>query len=320
MSNAVNRPLLGFILVACFLIVSLIANEAKSHGNWNYWYRQEIDDKSHNLNHSNHWNRQKTDGKLYKIFEETGTDKRWTHHYDRFYEVFLSPYRTVNNMNFLEIGADTGKSMIAWAKYFPKAELIKGVRYGIETDSQKLACESIGLDQDCPQIKIVDGDQNDPVFLKTLAKDSWDVIIDDGSHVPDHQVRSFFHLFPSVRPGGLYVIEDIETNYWKGPTDVYNQKFSGSGVGKDYPGNNIGLFSDLITVMNRKYYASIDRTILAPEIDDQIAAMMFVPNAILIFKKDTGFGMVGRSFPFREDDEAFDRFVNQAKKKVGKII
>jgi len=367
-----NLFLFGCILVACFLIASLISNEAKWQRNLNSlqvqktdrkvsdWNQQKTDGKSPNhsnhwnqqktdgkvsdcnqqktdgkvsdwnqqktvgksLNHSNHWNQQKTDGKLSNIFKGTGTDKRSTHHYDRFYEVFLSPYRTVNNLNFLEIGADQGQSMIAWAKYFPEAELIEGVRYGVATDSQKLACESIGLGQDCPHIKIVDGDQNDPVFLKTIAKESWDVIIDDGSHLPNHQIRSFFYLFPSVRPGGLYVIEDLETNYWKSPNMLYNQKFSGSGVGKDYPGNSIGLFVDLITVMNRKYHSTIDRTILAPEVDDQIAAMMFVPNAILIFKKDTEFGIVGRTFPSRDDsdDEAFGMFVDQAKEKVRKII
>lgn len=221
-------------------------------------------------------------------------------------------------MTLLEIGADNGKSMVAWAKYFPNAELIEGVRYGVATDSQKLACESVGLTKGCPQIQIVDGDQNDYDFLKSLAGESWDVIIDDGSHVPNHQIRSFFKLFPSVRPGGLYVVEDIETNYWKSPSSVYNQRFEGSGVGKDYPGNNIGLFIDLIMVMNRKYYAKIDRTILSAEIDDQIAAMMFVPNAILIFKKDSKFGMVGR--PFSLDDAEFERIVNQAKEKVRKII
>merc|ERR1719510_2493776 len=35
---------------------------------------------------------------------------------------------------------------------------------------------------------------------------------DDGSHYPGHQIISFQQLWPKLRPGGLYVIEDIETS------------------------------------------------------------------------------------------------------------
>ena len=54
-----------------------------------------------------------------------------------------------------------------------------------------------------------------------IAREPWDIIIDDGSHVPYHQVFSFFSLWKAVVPGGLYVIEDVETNYWKPGRMVY---------------------------------------------------------------------------------------------------
>ena len=39
-------------------------------------------------------------------------------------------------------------------------------------------------------------------------------IIDDGSHIPQHQVSTFDLLFRQVLlPGGTYIVEDIETRY-----------------------------------------------------------------------------------------------------------
>jgi hypothetical protein len=73
------------------------------------------------------------------------------------------------------------------------------------------------------------GDQSDKNFLERLIQEGagvnpanllkagkspewdrvgWDLVIDDGSHVPRHQLISFIALYPFVRPGGIYVIED----------------------------------------------------------------------------------------------------------------
>ena len=40
-----------------------------------------------------------------------------------------------------------------------------------------------------------------------------DIIIDDGSHLNEHVIESFRLLFPSLAPGGLYVVEDTQTSY-----------------------------------------------------------------------------------------------------------
>jgi hypothetical protein len=42
-----------------------------------------------------------------------------------------------------------------------------------------------------------------------------DVVIDDGSHVAEHQKISFDVLFPLVSDDGLYLCEDLHTSYWK---------------------------------------------------------------------------------------------------------
>lgn len=63
------------------------------------------------------------------------------------------------------------------------------------------------------------GQQQNIGFLGTI-KDTFDLIVDDGSHNADHQLVSFKHLFlNNLRSGGLYVEEDLHCNhdpfYWQ---------------------------------------------------------------------------------------------------------
>ncbi len=41
-----------------------------------------------------------------------------------------------------------------------------------------------------------------------------DIIIDDASHASHHQQNAFVTLFPKLRSGGLYIIEDLR---WQRP-------------------------------------------------------------------------------------------------------
>ena len=43
---------------------------------------------------------------------------------------------------------------------------------------------------------------------------SIDILIDDASHASHHQQIALGHLFPHVRSGGLYIIEDL---HWQDP-------------------------------------------------------------------------------------------------------
>jgi hypothetical protein len=52
--------------------------------------------------------------------------------------------------------------------------------------------------------------------LAGLARDigPFDFIIDDGSHVNSHQIESFRILWPFLKDGGTYIVEDVQTSYW----------------------------------------------------------------------------------------------------------
>ena len=105
------------------------------------------------------------------------------------YTVHYGKYFLLMKMNaLLEIGVGRGGSLKMWEEYFPNAKI-----YGIDI---KPDCRQYETER----IKIFIGSQSDQEFLqKTCLKitESLDIVIDDGSHVPDDQVASFEILFPT---------------------------------------------------------------------------------------------------------------------------
>src|SRR5712692_6965308 len=121
------------------------------------------------------------DRSLNDIAVGTGTDKsdRW-HGYTQAYEEYLEPWRR-RPLTLLEIGVGEGASLRMWRAYFPNARI-----FGLDRDP---ACRSIAGDG----IEVCTGDQCDAGFLTAVAEriGAPDLIIDDGSHVGEHQIRSF---------------------------------------------------------------------------------------------------------------------------------
>lgn len=129
-----------------------------------------------------------------------GSDKGATaHRYGEIYERHLSHGRD-DVVRVLEIGIYKGASLKMWRDYFPNAQVI-GV------DIEDISVEG-------PRIETIQGDQSDPALLARLrAMGPFDVIVDDGSHFAHHIKASFEGLFDALKPGGWYVIEDMQTAY-----------------------------------------------------------------------------------------------------------
>ena len=66
-------------------------------------------------------------------------------------------------------------------------------------------------------INVVVGDANSDEIFQQIIKlsDSYDLIIDDGSHVSKDIITSFARYFPLLKSGGMYIIEDLHASYWK---------------------------------------------------------------------------------------------------------
>lgn len=138
---------------------------------------------------------------------------------------------------------------------------------------------------DCGRIKVFHGDQSEKAFLASLVEArpaGWDIIIDDGSHLPEHQILSFKHLFPALRPGGLYVVEDTETSWMKSGV-MYGYDLSKGGVDAHGSGSAISFFFELVHVANRLHIHKPDLSLF--EGDSEISSVEFVDGMVLVRKK-----------------------------------
>ena len=89
-----------------------------------------------------------------------------------------------------------------WHEYFPNSQI-----WGIDNDAEG-RCPT-GFDEDRIIFRL--GNQDDSEFLAKLAQEAgnFDIIIDDCSHISDLTIKSFEILFPYLKAGGIYVIEDL---------------------------------------------------------------------------------------------------------------
>lgn len=167
-----------------------------------------------------------------------GSDK-WggVHWYTQHYERHFAPLRDAP-VRLLEIGIGGyddpragGGSLRMWQRYFRR-----GLIHGLDVHEKRL---------DEPRIRTIKGDQSDGAFLDRLGAGlgGLDIVIDDGSHVNAHVLASFAALFPHVRPGGWYVIEDLQTSYWPS-----------YGGGPSGPGTTMGLIGALLDGLHHKEY------------------------------------------------------------------
>jgi len=130
-------------------------------------------------------------------------------HKVRFYQ------RHFNNLTpktLLEIGVAEGDSLRAWKEIFPDTQI-----FGIDNKEMHK--------RNSPDLDVFVGDQRSTIFLDEVIKDIGipDIIIDDGGHTRTCQVKSIKHLFPLLKKGGVYVIEDIGTSYF---TDYNDDELS----------------------------------------------------------------------------------------------
>lgn len=176
-----------------------------------------------------------------------GTDKssKW-HNYTPVYEKYFSPIRH-KSLRILEIGFFKGASARMWESYFPKSDL-----FFIDINKKLVDKYSIGLSKRC---KCFVFDQSNTKSLSSFldqVKTQFDIIIDDGGHTMDQQIKSFKNLFSSLKSGGIYIIEDLHTSYWK--KNPFNNVDYGSNGSIKNPKSSknsaINFFLDLVHDVN----------------------------------------------------------------------
>ena len=141
------------------------------------------------------------------------------------------------------------------------------------------------------------GDQSSSQFLSHFVSQTgggYDIVIDDGSHVPAHVLLTFETLWPSVKEGGVYVVEDIETNYWKPSAKVYGYSL------EDQP-NLVRRWKQVVDTINREFnHGRSDLTDEKPSVYSDIESIEFGQN-VVIFRKAFGNEASWLSRKYRSD-------------------
>jgi SAM-dependent methyltransferase len=132
---------------------------------------------------------------LGECFRRHGSDKGWPHCMDLIYHR-LFPDRDAP-LRILEVGLADGQSARAFAEFYPNAHYL-----GFDREP----CARINADR----IEVHQVEQTDIVGLwRAIGDRTFDLIIEDAEHVWPKQVTTLAVLWPAVRPGGFYVIEDV---------------------------------------------------------------------------------------------------------------
>jgi hypothetical protein len=143
---------------------------------------------------------------LYQLYREhTGkVAHKWRLYLD-VYEEVLAPLRE-RPIHFVEVGVQNGGSLEIWSRYFHAARAL----VGCDIDPR---CAALRFDD--PRVSVVVGDVNAAATVREISAraDPIDVFIDDGSHVSTDIVAAFWNYFPRVRPGGIYIAEDLHCAY-----------------------------------------------------------------------------------------------------------
>lgn len=131
--------------------------------------------------------------RLKELAEKYGTDKL-EHLYCPRYEHHL-PSRD-SSFSLLEIGIFKGASLRMWREWFPNAEI-----YGVDINPGHQVNDA-GI-----QAFVCDATKEVPEI------DNLQVIIDDGSHNSSDIIKTFDLLWPRLKPGGWYVVEDLNAQW-----------------------------------------------------------------------------------------------------------
>lgn len=217
----------------------------------------------------------------------SGSDK-WAsfHWYTGHYEKEFAPYRD-EPVRVLEIGIGGfdgglgGGSLRMWKRYFHRGTIL-----GLDLFDKSALNE--------PRLTALTCDQGDADALVAMAEEHgpFDIIIDDGSHHNEHVRVSFDALFPYLRTGGLYVVEDMQT--------AYIPRFGGTEGGVAGPDTSIGLLKRLLDDMHHHEHGP-DTGGRATLTEDQVVGVRVYRNIAFVEKGVNG----EKGIPAWMDDEAW---------------
>jgi len=152
---------------------------------------------------------------LHQIGKHCDTDKWLCNRtgclsYLQIYELYFERMRD-KKIDLLEIGVRAGHSIDLWKRYFADAGNIYGI--DIEESAQGPFVQE--------NTHFIHSDATKSEVLEHFdEQQSFDIIIDDGSHINKDIISSFEIFWPRLKSKGVYVIEDLYNSYGPSATTL----------------------------------------------------------------------------------------------------
>jgi hypothetical protein len=174
------------------------------------------------------------------------------HHYTpKYHELFAARRLEIEKVMEIGIGFTNspgmqhvpdyqgGASLRMWKDYFPNALII-----GADIRTDNFISE--------PRIQCFQCDQSSKESLENLARhigEGFDIIIDDGSHRPDHYLLTARILLPLLKEDGTYIIEDVHHSF----IEMIERRFTDHKVEivRFNPENKFDLVDDNIAIIRK---------------------------------------------------------------------
>ena len=130
------------------------------------------------------------------------TDKHTDHHHvQEFYQPTFEKIQ-YQKLNILEIGIWNGESLKLWHDFFTQSD-IYGADHFVRTSEQQVRANLLGYNRIRGMRKL------DTTEEKIKFDVQMDIIIDDGAHSPEAQIKTYHNSIHLLKEGGLYIIEDF---------------------------------------------------------------------------------------------------------------
>jgi SAM-dependent methyltransferase len=142
------------------------------------------------------------------------------------YERFFSTHQKFNPDNVVELGMWEGGSVAFWFEIFqPKKHIALDLQPRTDSPYFQKYVNDRGLQNRLRTYWHTN--QADSGRLKEIVKHEFneqplDLVMDDASHYYELTKISFETLFPLIRPGGFYIIEDWAWWHWQGLENYYS--------------------------------------------------------------------------------------------------
>jgi len=186
-------------------------------------------------------------------------------------------------ITLLELGVHSGESLKTFATYFRRGTII-----GLDVEDRYTDFSA------WPNIRFMSADQRDRAALAQIcashAPAGIDIIIDDASHFGSWSLASYRALFPHLKPGGFYVIEDWATGYWEdwpdgGPFRECDATPSGGELVKRLASHDFGMVGLVKHFVDEVASDGIRASVTAPITRERRLDSMTVHREMVVLRK-----------------------------------